>query len=224
MEAVERLEEVYGRPTPPRITDPFEMILWESCAYLVDDARRAEVFRSLEKKVGLSPEAILNAPDAVLLDALRGSGMRIPDRAERLRRCAEIAEEIGIGTLRRAVKKDPAAARKLLKKFPGVADPGADKTLLFNGSLVTLGPDSNILRVLVRLGFGRKEKDYSKTYRKSAEAVAAELPADFAGLVRARELLRRHGQQLCRRNHPLCEACPLSERCVAFRTKSFAFF
>jgi endonuclease III len=221
---VERLAKIYGRPRKPRITDPFEMILWESCAYLVDDTKRAEVFRSLKTKVGLAPRAIVGAPDAVLLDAIQGSGMRPPDRAERLRECAEIAESIGLEALRRAARKDPVAARKLLKKFPGVADPGADRILLFNRSLVTLAPESNGLRVLVRLGFGKKERDYSKTYRVVAEAVARELPADFGWLVAAHQLLRRHGQEMCKRNHPLCETCPLSARCEAFRTKSFAFF
>ncbi len=223
-EAVAALEEIYGRPPKPATTDPFELILWESVAYLVDDARRTAVFQSLREKVGLAPEAILNAPDEVLLEAIRGCGMRPPDRAARLRRCAEIAETIGLDALRRAVRKDPAGARKVLRTFPGIAGPGADKILLFNRSLVTLAPDSNVLRVLVRLGFGRKEKDYGRTYRSAAEAVDGELPSDFSWLIRAHTSLRRHGQELCKRNHPRCEACPLSKRCEAFQAKSFAFF
>ncbi len=40
-DAVALLEETYGRPRKPSVTDPFEMIVHESCAYLVDDVRRA---------------------------------------------------------------------------------------------------------------------------------------------------------------------------------------
>ncbi len=218
------LEKLYGRPRRPATTDPFELVLWENVGYLVDDAKRTHVFEKLREQVGLTPEAILGAPDPVLIDAVREGGMRPPDRAAKLRHCAEIAEEIGLDRLRRTVRADPAAGRKLLKRFPGFGDPGADKVLLCNRSLVTLAPDSNVLRVLVRLGFGRKEKDYSRTYRAVVEATASELPTDFPWLIRARELLRCHGQELCKRTHPSCDACPLSTKCAAFRTKSFTFF
>ena len=223
-EAVAVLEKSFGRAKERRITDPFQMILWDSCAYLVDDERRGRVFDGLKRRVGLTPGAILAAPDPVLLDVVRESGMRPPDRAVRLRECAEIAEEIGVETLRKAVKTDAALARKLLKKFPGVADPGADKILLYNRKLVSLAPDSSILRVLVRLGFGKKEKDYTRTYRSAAEAAAPELSADFDFLIRAREALRRHGHVLCTTNHPGCEACPLAARCPARAAASFAWF
>ena len=220
-DAIAKLEEIYGRPPKPALMDPFEIILWESCAYLVDDEKRAEVFERLRKRVGLSPKAILEAPDSVLAEIVHDAGMRPPDRAARLKECAAIAEEIGIAPLRAAVRKDPASARKLIKKFPGFADPGADRILLYNRSMVTLAPDSNALRVLIRLGFSKVEKDYGRMYRNLAEAVAGELPTDFRWLIAARELLRRHGQELCKRSHPRCEVCPLSSRCAAFRTGNF---
>ncbi len=223
-EAVRALEKSFGRAKERRLTDPFQMILWESVAYLVDDERRGRVFDELKRRVGLTPGAILAAPDPLLLDVVRESGMRPPDRAARLRECAEVAEEIGLEALRKAVRTDTILARKLLKKFPGVADPGADRILLYNRRVPTLAPDSSILRVLVRLGFGKKEKDYTRTYRLAAEAVAPELPADFDFLIRAREALRRHGHVLCKTNHPGCEACPLAARCPARSAESFAWF
>jgi endonuclease III len=222
-ETVDVLEKTYGRPPRPAITDPFEIVLLENAAYLVDEARRMRVFQSLRERVGLSPEAILAAPDSVLVEAIREGGMRPADRAAKLRRCAELSREIGLDHLRRAVRTDPAGARKLLKRFPGIGEPGAEKILLWNKSLVTLAPGSGGLRVLVRLGFGREEKDYSRTYRSAAEGVAPELPSDFAWLFRARELVKRHGEELCRRS-PRCEACPLAARCVAFQTHSFRSF
>jgi|SRR5690348_1990396 len=96
--AIARLAKFYGPPPRPPATDPFELVIWENCAYLVDDARRAAVFR-------------------------------------RLRR--------------------------------------------------TLGPDSNALRVLVRLGFGKERDNYERTYRSAADAVAPDLPADFTWLIKA---------------------------------------
>ena len=46
-EAVARLEQHYGIPAPLQVSDPFELVLWECCAYLVDDTRRARVYGRL---------------------------------------------------------------------------------------------------------------------------------------------------------------------------------
>ena len=210
---IARLRAHYGAPKRPVATDPFEMILWENVAYLVDDERRAKVFRRLKREAGTRPEAILETPIPTLAEIIRAGGMRPPMRAEKLHRAADLALEVGLLRLRRLVRTAPAEAKKILKRFPGVGDPLADRILCFARGRPSLGPDSNALRVLVRLGFGRDDDNYGRKYRSAAEAVQPELPADFPWLIAAHQLLRRHGQELCKRAAPLCEACPLATRC-----------
>jgi endonuclease III len=77
-----------------------------------------------------------------------------------------------------------------------------------------LAPDSNALRALVRLGFGAESEDYTAMYRSTAAAVEPQLPVDFGWLVRAHQLLRRHGQKVCKRSAPRCEVCPLTGLCA----------
>jgi hypothetical protein len=72
---------------------------------------------------------------------------------------------------------------------------------------------SNGLRVLVRLGYAKDDANYAKTYRAAAEAVGPELPDGTAWLVAAHQLLRRHGQETCRRSEPRCKVCPLAKGC-----------
>ena len=216
-DVVSRLEALYGPPKRPAVTDPFEMILAESAAYLVDDDRRARVFARLKKEVGLDPEEILETPTPVLVAAIRDGGMLPEHRAEKLVKAANTALEIGLDSLRELIRTDPKKAAKLLQKFPGIAEPGADKILLFSRAKQALGADSNVLRVLVRLGFGEEdEKNYSRMYRSAAQAVAPQLPEDYPWLISAHQLLRRHGQEICRRSAPLCEACPLTNGCRWF--------
>lgn len=50
-----QLEKFYGRPQPPKVSDPMELIIFENIAYLVDDERREQVFNTLKKRVGLKP-------------------------------------------------------------------------------------------------------------------------------------------------------------------------
>ena len=135
------------------------------------------------------------------------------DRAAKVQRTAEIALDLGKEGFGVILGGDPKAAVRLLKRFPNIGEPGAEKILLVAGRLKTLAPDSNGLRVLRRLGFGKDEKDYGRTYRAVREDVAPLLPDDFNWLVEAHLLLRRHGQETCRRSAPQCDRCPLRESC-----------
>ena len=212
-EIVRRLSNHYGRPKPPKVTDPFEMILWENVAYLLDDERRAKAFDTLQKKVGTTPEPIAAAPRQVLLEVARLGGMFPEKRVDRLRFIAELAVSEFQGDLRQVLKLPLPRAKKALKLFPSIGDPGAEKILLFTGTAPILALESNGLRVLVRLGCGAERKNYSATYRSAQEALAGQTGSDCASLVEAHQLLRQHGKELCRTTQPSCPSCPLVTGC-----------
>ena len=56
--ALDALEALHGRPPKPIPRAPFAWIVWENVAYLVDDERRAAVYRALEKRTALDPRRI----------------------------------------------------------------------------------------------------------------------------------------------------------------------
>lgn len=209
---VERLEAHYGQQKAPKLAGPWEMVLWENVAYLADDDRRQQAFQTLKKRVGTRPEEIHSASDEALLEVTRHGIM--PERfSEKLRDCAQIVLEEFNGDLRPVLKLPFAKSKKALQKFPGIGEPGAEKILLFTQTCPLLALESNGLRVLLRLGFGEEKKGYSTTYRLVQEAVNEELDEDCAWLIQAHLLLRRHGQELCRRSEPLCDNCPLARDC-----------
>jgi Predicted EndoIII-related endonuclease len=213
------LRKFYGRPQPPAITDPFEQILLENVAYLAKDAARTEAFAELRKRTGLKPARILAAPRAALHEIAR-RGITPAATVEKLLEIAAIAQDEFGGDLSDVLAGPPGEARKALKKFPSVGDPGAEKILLFSGSLPVLALDSNGLRVLLRLGFGKEDKNYAKSYRSAQAAAEIELPKEVAILIEAHQLLRRHGQELCKTSRPRCESCPVRTGCVYFKTMS----
>ena len=214
---IEELENFYGEPEPPRITDPLGMILLENVAYLVSDERRELAFNTLREKVGLTPPEILTAHEDTLLEVARLGGMRPAARVEKLRRIAQIALQYFDGDPDKVLKQPLTQAKKSLKKFPGIGDPGAERILLFSKTHQILALDSNGLRVLLRLGYGEERKNYSSTYRSAQEAVDDELKKDFDWLVAVHQLLRRHGQQLCKTNSPLCPSCPVKSSCSYYK-------
>jgi endonuclease III len=211
-EAVKVLKKHYGAPAPLPSTDPFELVLWENVCYLAPPARRREAFEQLKRTVGTSPTAILTAKQQAL-EGVTSRGILKSTFAAKLRECARIAVKDFAGDLGEAIRQPLSTAKRALRSFPGIGEPGAEKILLFTGRHGLLAPDSNGLRVLVRLGLVREEKSYSRTYAASRQA-AEGLPADPSVLQEAHLLLQQHGQTLCKRSLPRCAACPLAPRCA----------
>lgn len=218
--AVERdlsviLERLPDGPAEFYPTGAFAQVMWDNVGYLIDDHRRLQLFREFQDRIGLDPTAILEARHDDLLDIATRGGMHPDRRVGRWRDIAEITLARAGGDLDGALRALPLAnARALLKLYPTIADPGADKILLFAGVAPRPSLDSNGVRAMVRMGFAIEQKDYPRTWKLAVEALDRQLGPDFDALRRAYRGLRAHGQTLCKRNTALCAACPLDETCA----------
>jgi len=135
-------------------------------------------------------------------------------RAQHLQELAfRVENEFG-GDLRAALAGPVPKARKLLKSFHGIADPGADRILLFAGISPIAAVPSNCAGVLLRILRKAAGENYCATYREEQRVIASELPETFDARTRAYLLLKRHGQQLCKRNNPKCPECLLRPHCA----------
>ena len=210
---IARLKHHYGEAKSPPANTPFELVIWENACYLLTDERRLEVFEALRKKVGLNAAAILSASDEVLLPLAKRGGMRPETRVFRWREIARITQTQFAGDLSSILSAPYAQAKKALKQFPNIGDPGAEKILLMCGMASGLPLESNGLRVLVRIGFGRQQKNYGATYRSVQDDLIPDLPARAESLKEAHILLRHHGKTLCKDKAPLCDQCPLAKGC-----------
>jgi endonuclease III len=174
----------------------------------------------LEAQVGTSPDAILEAAPARLARIVRrGGAIAVTQRAARLQKIADRVATRWKGNLRPVLRLPFEAARRELAQYPSIGPAGAERVLLLSGSHPVLGLDSNALRVLLRLGYGREFPQWAKTHRVVQEAAERELPATIAARRPAYLLLRRHGQTLCRRSAPRCSECPLQPDCPTGRAR-----
>jgi endonuclease-3 len=209
------LEKHYGRPQPPK-RDPLGLIIWENIGYLVDDARRKIAFEELERTTHLKPTAILATSLAELTRIAKLGGIHEGLRAQRLKEIAHIALNEFDGDLSSILKLSRPKAIKALKQFPSIGDPGAEKILLFAGAHSILAVESNGLRVLLRLGFGEEKKSYSASYKSVQAALENQVGNNREFLIAAHQLLRQHGQELCKRSNPRCAECPVRKTCEYF--------
>ena len=212
-----KLEAFHGKQEPSWPTDPYLFLVWWHCGYPASDAACTRGWESLNREVGTEPEQLLSASPAKLAKALQGSGMFPELRAARLKEiAARVQDEFG-GDLRAALVGAATKVRKTLKTFPGIGDPGADRILLFAGLSPVPAVPSNCTHVVDRLLHERESENYVQSYREAQKLIAEEIPEKFDARVRAYLLLKRHGQEICKRTNPKCEKCPVSSACAFFK-------
>jgi endonuclease III len=73
---------------------------------------------------------------------------------------------------------------------------------------------SAALGVPMRIYFREEGKNYATDYRRAREALSADLPETFPARQRAYLLLKKHGQEICKRTKPKCEICPVTDQCA----------
>jgi endonuclease III len=210
-EVLDILEALHGPQAPGWPTDAYLFLVWWHCGYPASDASCAKGWESLKRLIGLRPDQLLAADSSKLGLALKPGGMVPELRAVRLQEiAARVQTEFG-GDLSGALGAMPVSqARAALKKFPGIAEPGADRILLFARISPVAAVPSNATQVLMRIRRGKEYENYGRNYGDGQEAIAAAIPATFQARTRAYLLLKFHGQSLCKRTNPSCRACPLA--------------
>jgi endonuclease III len=142
----------------------------------------------------------------------------IPElRAGRLKQIAEQVQEQFDGDLNAALSRLPLTqVRALLKQFPGIADPGADRIILFGRIAPVAAVPSSCPQVVVRIESGQPPETYNANYRDSQQVLQDQLAETFPARTRAYLLLHRHGHQVCKRSSPKCSICPIARSCAFF--------
>ena len=162
----------YGEKRAEWPTDPYLFLVWLHCGYPASEAKCAKGWESLTSQIGVDAERILAANPTQLARALKPGGMVPELRAMRLKEIAERVLKQYAGDLRAGLSGlSVAQARNALKQFPNIADPGADRILLFAGISPVAAVPSNCPHVLVRIRAGRENQNYSRTYREAQHAI-----------------------------------------------------
>jgi endonuclease-3 len=215
---IDTLERFYGPQVPGWPTDPYRFLVWWQCGYPPSEERCQSGWEALTQALDVDPDQLLAARRSTVTRVLQAGGMVPELRARRLQSIAKrVRDEYGGDLATALAELPPRAARAALKKFPGIADPGADRILLFAGLAAVAAVPSNAPHVLVRITGGAVPADYRATYQQAQRLLEEGLPQTAAARTRAYLLLQQHGQRLCKRTRPRCEECPVTRACSYFR-------
>ena len=227
---LDALEGLYGPQKLAGPKDPYEMIVFLNCGYPASDAKCAKGFEALKREVGVQPKKVLAVSKAKLAKVMRPSVIMPSVCAERLKEIARRVRDEFNGDLTGALMqrfreaKEPErglrAAKKALQEFPVIGEPSAEKILLFTGLAPVAAVPSAFVEVPIRLFMGGPGKNYAADYKAAREILDAGLPQTFEARQRAYLLLKKHGQEICKRSKPKCSACPLTEHCAYLQAKA----
>ena len=235
-QVLEILEKTYGPQKPSGPTDPYEMIVYLNCGYPASDGACAKGFDALKREVGVQPKKLLVASKAKLAKLMRRSAIIPAVCAERLKDIAGRVNHELDGNLTAALQKrmrepkdkpgngsradDLKPAKKILQGFPTIGEPSAEKILLFSGLAPIAAVPSAFVGVPIRLFLGEPGKNYAADYRAAREILDSGLPKTLEARQRAYLLLKKHGQEICKRSKPRCERCPLTAHCAYLQAQA----
>ena len=206
------------------------MIVFLNSGYPASDAKCAKGFEALKREVGVQAKKILAAPKSKLAKVMQPSVIMPSLCAERLKEIArKVRDEFG-GGLTAALKqrlreaKEPEkgfkAAKRVLQEFPVIGEPSAEKILLFSGLAPIAAVPSAFVDVPVRLFRGEPGKNYAADYKAAREILETGLPQTFEARQRVYLLLKKLGQEICKRTKPKCEVCPLTAHCAYLQAQA----
>ncbi|MDI6887303.1 MAG: endonuclease III, partial [Candidatus Thermoplasmatota archaeon] len=187
--------------------EPFKNLVIGILSQNTNDRNSTRAYVGLLRKFNqISPQILAEASEFEIKEAIKQGGL-YNIKAKRLKQLAKtILEKFG-DDLTPVLSLSESEQRKELLKLPGIGNKTADVFLAYCGKHATLPIDTNIARVIKRLGIGSERMGYEELQK----AVQSSVPV--SDRVRAHELLLRLGRDFCKAKSPLCEACPVRKLC-----------
>jgi endonuclease-3 len=205
------LEAVYGQPRFISRFSPLEELVSCILSQHTTDATSFPTFARLREAVpDWADLAAMRAEDLAKL--IRTAGLPNQKSKAILGSLREIERRTGrfdLEVLRLMTMND---ARTWLLSLPGVGPKTAAIVLCFSFGLPAIPVDTHVFRVAHRLGLIRKEIGEAKAHAVLEGRVPPELAYRF------HTALIQHGRQICKAPTPKCELCPLTARCLYFKS------
>lgn len=209
----ERLQAFYGSPDWRPHYPPLEELIITTLAQNSTDRNALKAYRRLRERFP-TWEAVLQAPVEEVIEAVRpaGLGNQKGPRIQAILR--KLWDERGAFDLSFLGEMSTEEAEAWLTSIKGVGHKTASIVLLFCFNRPTFPVDTHVARVTKRLGIA-PSKASTRQIRAIWEAI---VPAEWYYPLHLN--LIRLGREICRARRPLCERCPLKERCAYYARAS----
>ncbi len=210
----DRLREVYGVPIMAPHEQPLDELILTVLSQSTNDRNRDVAYERLRERFGWAGmyEAVLNAPNAEVEEAIRPGGIsKVKSaRIQEILRAIDGHEPHGLDLrwLRDAAVPEGQA---YLCSLPGVGRKTAACVLLFAYGLHDVPVDTHVSRVGMRLHLLRPGAPFEELH----DAMLALTPPGEE--LELHVNLLRHGRRTCHARRPDCPGCALRRMCPSRR-------
>ncbi len=161
-------------------------------------------WNNLAGRVSVDPETIASLDLDELAELIRPAGLQY-QKARAIKKLAELVLREYGGDASRILELPLEEARRKLTSIPGIGWKTVDVVLSMYGK-PTIGVDTHISRVAMRLGF-TDTRNYEKVRRKLMELYE---PEQYH---RVHLLYILLGRRYCKARNPRCNECPVRKYC-----------
>jgi endonuclease-3 len=206
----DRLRDVYGIPVMAPHEQPLDELILTVLSQSTNDRNRDVAYERLRERFP-SWEAVLNAPNAEVEEAIRPGGISKvkSHRIQAILAAIDAGEHgLDLSWLRHAPVPE---AQAYLTSLPGVGRKTAACVLLFAYGLHDVPVDTHVSRVGMRLHLLRPGAPFEELH----DAMLALTPPGEE--LELHVNLLRHGRRTCHARRPDCAACALRRMCPSRR-------
>ena len=187
--------------------DPLKNLIIGILSQNTSDRNCTRAYIGLVKRFKkIIPTIIANASETKIRDSIKAGGL-YNVKAKRIKELAQTILKKYNGDLTKITKLPKKEARKALLELKGIGAKTADVFIGYCMKQDTLPIDTNIERVIKRIGIVNNKSKYDEMKK----ALAKVLP--LKQRLRGHELLIRLGRDFCKPYKPLCIKCPIKKFC-----------
>jgi len=204
-EIISRLELRFAPNEDSWISEPFQVLIATILSQHTSDKNSHKAFSRLKETFEVRSEVLAGLKPEDIKPAIMCAGLS----NIKSHRIVEVAKEIVKrfnGDLSKVFKLPLSEARETLMSIKGIGPKTTDVLLSFVGKYPVMPIDTNIFRVVDRIGLA-KGRNYEYTRKTLERLIQAEKLRD------AHIYLLRLGREICKSRNPLCSVCPLNILC-----------
>jgi endonuclease III len=187
--------------------DPFKNLVIGVLSQNTSDRNSTKAYIGLVKQFRkITPQTLAKAPLDKIKNSIKSGGL-YNLKAKRIKKLSQAILEKYNGDLTKLTKLSKEKAREELLNLYGIGPKTADVFMGYCMKEDTLPIDTNIERVVKRIGI----VDKNAKYEEIQKALGKILP--IKQRLRGHELLIRLGRDFCKFANPLCKNCPAKAIC-----------
>ncbi|MEM7826625.1 MAG: endonuclease III [Candidatus Aenigmatarchaeota archaeon] len=189
------------------IRDPFKTLVMGILSQNTSDRNSTKAYLSLLKRIGeISPKILEKTKESEIRRAIKPGGL-YNIKAKRIKQLAKNVLKGFGGDLSILLNYEPNKLREELMKFEGVGNKTADIFLAYSKGCGVIPIDTNVARVVKRLGLVEKTANYKEMQKVLHNLIP------YKKRIIAHEMFKFLGQNFCKAKNKRCEICPVKGLC-----------